>query len=437
MLTSRGITLAALLGAALVLGGCNGGGSSSDDVQSGNNGGSGGTGGTGGSGGSSGNVKVTGPLDPVQDALSDVLGNQIGGALPEPLGPTVQCADTALAAFTDVPDALLLAFMSLPNGADPAAAFQGASAQMVASMQDFAARLQTTLRILAGQTSVCGSSAVGGNPLAGTPLEPVGAPLVALLSALQGVGANPTPAALSAAVMPALEQLFWAFDALPPEVTGAPVVGGILDTLQIVTGRIGQLLLAGAATDPVAAQAAVEALIDDVISGVLLGVLPVSAIDAASPGGVPDIAPQIQAAIDQLTGALGGSMGSLIPAGFDSQLPDVMALFSDPTTGLMALLAGGSPSNPLDGILGTLAGGGVSPLDPLLALLTAGAGGASLDNLADSLSGGGAGSPIEDLMDVVGGGAGLDALLSLMSLLNSLPLPAPLADILETVLGLN
>lgn len=434
MSTSRGISLwAALLGAALALSACGGGGSD-DDFSSGG-GGNGGTGGSGGTGG--GSVKVAGPLDPVQDALSDVLGEQVGGALPEPLGPTVQCADTALTSFTDVPDALLLAFTSLPNGADPAAAFQGASAQMVASMQDFAGRLQTTLRILAGQTSTCGPGTVGGNPLAGTPLEPVGAPLAALIAALQGMGSNPSPEALATVLVPILAQLDAAFAALPPEVTGAPVVGGIFATLQTVVGDVGQILLAGAATDPVAAQAAVEALIDDLLSGVLLEVLPVSEIDAASPAGVPDIAPQIQAGIDQLNAALGSALGTLVPAGFNSQLLDVMALISDPATGLMALLAAGGADNPLDGIIGGVAGGGASPLDALLALLTAGAGGATLDNLADSLVGGGAGSPIEDLTDVVGGGAGLDTLLGFMSLLNSLPLPAPLAEILESVLGVN
>ncbi len=428
----KGIWTAALLSAVLALSACNGSSSNDGISSAGGSGGSAGTGGSGGAGGDSAFTRVQGPLDPVQEALSGVVADQVGGALPDPLGPTVQCADTAVTSLTDVPDALLVAFAALPGGADPASAFQAAANQMVAALQDFAGRLQSSLRILAGQSNTCSAGTVGGNPFAGTPLEPVGAPLAALIAALQGVGSNPSPAVLAAAIVPLLQQLDAAFAMLPPEVTGAPVVGGLIDTLQAVLGDVGSLLVAAGATDPVAAQAAIKALIDDVLTGVLLGVLPVGEIDAASPAGVPDIAPQIQAGIDQLNAALGTALGTLIASGFVDQLPDVAALISDPTTGLMALL--GASGNPLDGILGAVAGGGVSPLDSLLALLMAGAGGVTLDDLAGGLPSGGTGTPVDDLIDVVSGGGSLDSLLGTASLLNGLGIP--LAQILATLLGL-
>ncbi|MGH8531094.1 MAG: hypothetical protein ACRETN_14825 [Nevskiales bacterium] len=437
MFTSRGLQhlgTAALLSAVLALGACGGGGSSSDGISGAA--GSGGTGGSGGSGGTGGSVpraSVEGPLDPVQEALSGIVGTQVGGALPAPLGPTVQCADTALTSFTDVPDALLVAVMALPAGADPAGAFQSAAAQMTASMLDFAGRLQSTLRILAGQASVCTAGTVGGNPLAGTPLEAAGAPLAALISALQAAGSNPNPAVLAAQIAPLLTQLDAAFGILPPEVTGAPVVGGLIATVRGLLVDVGALLVAIGSTDPVAAQVAIEALLDGVLTNALLGVLPVGQIDAASG---QNFSAQIQSGIDTLTATLGATLGTLITPVFDAAIGGATGPLSNPVNGLIAQLLSGAANNPLDGILGSVAGGGVSPLDPLVAILTAGAGGVSLDNLAGALPAGGTGTPIDDLIDVVGGGAGLDYLLALMSLLNSLPLPAPLAEIVATVLGL-
>lgn len=367
---------------------------------------------------SAGEKAVEGPLDPVQDALiSSLVGTDLAVALPAPLGPATACLGDALNSLVDGPDALLLALESLPSGADPVSALQGAGGQLSFSVEDFAAQTQSALMVLAGQQGSCGGLAgpVAGNPLAGTPLEAVGAGLEDVLAALQGSGSGDDQdlRPVAAALAPALAELAGAFGMLPPEVKDAPVVGGLLTTLEVAVADLALTLPAVGAYNALGTQAGVENLLNNLLGNVLLGVLPVSEIDDATG---QDFSGQIQAGIDQATAALGDGLGQLITPLFDDLLNGALEPVLDPVEGLLAQLLnpeGLSGSNPLDGLLGELAGNGTgTPLDALLALLTTGAGGNPLDDLTGLLGGDIGASPLDQLTALLGGsGLPLDALL--------------------------
>lgn len=449
------LLVALAFGLSIGLSGCGGGGSSSPANLDGGNSGGGGTGGgdggggtggtgggdggggTGGGDGGAGFSGVEGPLDPVQIQLSEIVGNQVGSALPDPLGGTVMCADEAVEALVDAPDALLAAFAALPGGADPATAFNGAAADMTATMQVFAAKLQSALMLLAGQGTTCDTSTAGGNPFAGTPLEPIGAPLAALISGLNGVGdggngGDPNLTVVVATITPLLDQLEAGFTMVPAELQGAPIVGGVLATVQDAIGDLSSLLTAAGGYDPVATQAAIENLLDNVLGNVLLGVIPVGEIDAATG---QDFATQIQDGINTLTAEFGAGLGMLITPAFNDGLNGALSPILDPVEGLLSqLIAATDTGNPLDGLLGGLAGDGASPMDSLLALFTAGADGNPLSGLVSSFPGGGAATPLDDILILIDP-ANADDLDGLLGALSTLFGGTPLGDILDGILG--
>lgn len=378
------------LGGALLLAGCSGGSSFSDTSAT-----------PGGSNGGGTSASVSGPLDPLQNTLSDVLGDQIADALPAPLNVTVECADQAVTALTDVPDAILLAVAGLPNGADPAAAFQGTSEQVIASLQSFAAKLQSSLLILAGRGSAC-SGTLDGNPLAGTPLAPAGTVLEELIQTLASFNApgstqDPDLTAVTDAVAPLLDQLSQSLALLPAEVRNAPVIGGVLQTVESLTGDLANVLPDIGEYDAPGTTAGIEALLNNTLSNMLLHVLPVAQIEDQVG---QNFSSQIQDGIDTLTAALGSGLGQLITPAFDQALDGALEPVLDPVEGLVAQVLGAvatGPANPLNGILGGLAGNGGVPLDSLLALLTTGTGGADFTDLLSGLHLSTSGTPLDGL----------------------------------------
>lgn len=412
MSTLRTLRLSALTTAIIAMTGCSGGDGNMDLASQG---GSGNTTNTT-------SASVTGPLDPVQGVVGDVLGNVVAGALPAPLNATVDCIDGSVNALTDVPDAILSALLQLPNGADPAAAFNSTSAQVVHSLQLFAARLQGGLMQLAGQGQGC-NAPVSGNPLAGTPLEAVGAPLGMLISQLNGFstqsanGQDLNLTTVTGVVAPLLESLSLATNALPADVKGAPVVGGLLGTVSDLTHDLSLTLNDAGDYDAVGTQASITSLLDHTLSNVLLHVIPVAEIDAQTG---QNFSGQIQGGIDTVTGELGNGLGTLLDPLFNQLLDGALSPALDPIEGLLAQLLGKTstvaPADPLNGLLGTLAGNGAPSLDPLLALLNTGAQGGSFGSLLGSLSLPTSGTPLDGLLALSSPTTGtpLDGLLGLL-----------------------
>lgn len=418
--------------------GTGGSGGSAGAGGSGGSAGAGGSGGSAGAGGSGGSAafSVTGPLDPVQAQVADLVGQQIASALPAPLDGAVQCLSGSVTNATDVVDAILVPFTTLPNGGDPAVAFQAAAADVAVGLQAFAARLQSSLQIIAGVSSSCSGTPSSGNPLAGTPLEPVGAPLAQLITALQGAGGpnndNYDLVAIGNAVAPLLSQISTAFDQVPVEARNAPVVGGVFTTLQDLTADLAVILPAATSFNPVTTEAGVESLLSNTLSNVLTQVLPVAQIDAATG---QNVSGQINTGINTAVAALGTGLGTLITPVFNDLLDGALDPVIDPVGGLLMQLLGGLTGNPLNGIINDQAGNGAGPLDSLLGILTVGANNSPLAALTGALPNGGtATNPLAQLQALAAGGNSLDSLLGSMNFLNVLGLP--LSSILNTVLGL-
>lgn len=446
--TRKALSGAAIFGSTLLLAACNSSGDSASLAA-----------GPGAAAGSNGKSQViAGPLDPLQEqVVSGILGDQIGGTLPEPLGPTVQCAADTVNSLLDTPDAILAALTAVPGGGDPAAALQGAADQVVGSLERFAAELQSTLTALAGGegcVTVAGGRSDGnplsGNPLAGTPLAPIGDALEPLVAALSGFsnndgdGEDPNLTSVTSTVAPLLAQLSDGFALVPAEARSAPVLGGLLSTLETATADLSATLPAVGNYDALGTNAGVETLLNNLLSNVLLQVVPVALIDEQTG---QDFSSQIQAGIDTATGTLAPFTGQLITPLFNDVLNGAASPLLNPIESLLAQILGNVPlptgepatGNPLSGLLGGVAGNGTgTPLDSLLALLTFGADGASLDVLSQATGGAAGGSPLDQLTGLLGGGngLGLDALLGqLQALTGPIPLVGELVNVLNGLLG--
>ncbi len=415
-ITLKKLSLAAMCGATLGLAACGGGDSSpssSSSLLTGPDGKS---------------EEIPGPLDVVQEqVVTGLIGNQIGGVLPAPLGPTVQCAADAINSLVDGPDAVLVALTNL-NGGDPAAAMSQAATQLVGSLQRFAAELQSTLMALANSgecSTVAGGTSNGnplaGNPLAGTPLEPIGAALEPLISALGGFSGggsdtDPNLTSVTDIVAPQLLMLSSAFNMVPDQAKNAPVLGGLLQTLQDATGDLAFALPAIGNYDAASTNAGITVLLDNVLSNVLLEVLPVRMIDEQTG---QDFEGRIQPAINTLVSALGTGSSLLITPAFEQLLDGAASPVLDPVENLLDQilgnvgLVGADPTgNPLTALLGGIAGDGRSnPLDALVGMLTTGLSGNPLGSLTSALGGDADASQLDQIMNLTDGGLPLDGLL--------------------------
>nr|MBV6628312.1 hypothetical protein [Oceanococcus sp. HetDA_MAG_MS8] len=399
--------------------------------------------------------EVEGPLDTLQDqVVTSVLGDQIGGTLPQPLGPTVQCAADAVNSLVDAPDALLAALASLPTGADPAVAFQSASAQVAGSLERFAAELQSTLLALTGGAScstVAGGDGDGevlpGNPLADTPLAPAGVlieQLVAALGAAQGPNGDPNLTSLTNLVAPVLSELSVVLGNLPEQVEEAPILGGLFLTLETATADLATTLPAVGEYDPIQTNIGVEALLNNLLSNVLLEVIPVRAIDERTG---QNFAPRIEQGITTLTDTLGNVTGPIITPLFNEVLNGVASPLLDPVEslldqllGIVTVPTGVASGNPLLGLLSPVIGDGQNTnLDALTALLTFGSEGATLGELSEAAGGRSNASPLAQVSELPLLGA-LDSLLTqLADATSGIPIVGgivgSLLDVLASLLG--
>ncbi len=376
-------------------------------------------------------TKVNGPLDPVQEQVVDgVIANELAGQLPEPFSTFTLCTAASLNQLVDVPDAILAGAEGLANGADPFDAFNGSAADAQGALERFAASLQATLVAMAERGSCdpdADATAASGNPLAGTPLAPVGTALEGLIASFGDGSEDPNLTTLSTAVAPALTALGVALDGLPAEITSAPVLGGVVGTLDTAIDDVAATLAPFGAYDGPATATAASTALNNLLQGVLLNTIPVADID-------PAVATQIGDGINTLTATLGSGLGQVVTPLFNEGLNGVLSPVLDPVEGLLAAIAGSG--NPLDGVLAAFAGDATgNGVDALLGAILSAANGTPLENLVVAAGGSPASdSPLAVLSELQAQLAGLDTVLGTAVTQND-DLATSLTTILNTLLG--
>lgn len=383
---------------------------------------------------------ISGPLDPLQDAVvSGVIGGRLAANLPAPVGPSVVCLADAVNSLVDGPDALLAALKDMPAGADPATALQSAAGNLTGSLQRFANELQGALAALSGKQQGCTSAAggfaaadtAGNNPLAGTPLAALGEALSGLAGGVGKSDEDPNLTAVTAALESLIGNVVAGFNQVPAEVQTAPVVGALLGTIESTLVELQAVLPAVGNYDAPQTQAGVESLLNNLLGNVLTGVIPVQQIDQATGR---DFSSRIQNGIDQLTAQLGNGLGQLITPAFNQGLDGALSPLLDPVEGLLAQLLNGDSlgagGNPLTGLLAGIAGNGASsPLDALLGLLTFGSAGNGLADLTTALGGNAGQSPLYQLSNLLNNKLPLGQLLGqLQNLTSNVPVLGRLLD---------
>ncbi|MGH8540945.1 MAG: hypothetical protein ACRETW_10630 [Stenotrophobium sp.] len=368
----RKLFMPAALSCSLLIAGCGGGGSDSSSSTSPPS--------------TPARFAVAGPLNGVQQTLSGSVLTPLAVATQgTPLSGVISCADFAVNG-----DALNIV-NALANGIQGAAqnpqAIANVAPQIQGAVQQLALDLQQLVGSLAGGAA-CNSSgsntAPSGNPLSGTPLAALGDQLLPVLAGITqnlgvpaGAGGTSQQQSLSQ-LAGLLSQISGALSAanaqLPASVTGAPVLGGVLTTLQGTVTNLVSLVQTAASGDPAATTTALQSTVSSLLQNLLLNVLPVNAIQL--PTGSTAVSNPVTAAIAQLTSLLGQGLGSSASA---SALPATL------TTALSSVLG---PLNQASGTSGaTLLTSLLSQLTSGLSGVTSGAGGGnSVAGLTSALS---------------------------------------------------
>lgn len=381
---------AVTIGSFILLAGCGGGGS--DPSNNGPRPG----------GGDIAVQRVQGPLDPLQDQLSDAVFSPLGDTLAgTPLAGVIRCTDATVTYGTlDIADALLAALQS------GAAAPTPDPARLTAALQTLAVSLQGLLEALAGDAQACltGSlpaSSLGSNPLAGTPLAPLGEQLAPILAQIAALGSGSSGTGGGGVQLNTLAQLFdqlhaalqLALAQIPAQAQAAPVVGGALDTLSTALDDTRSLVHAVIAYDSNATRTGLQHLLDHALVGLLTHVVPLRTIEeqAGQPG---VISGRIESAAAQLATQVATVAGTVTAPVFAQLLAGAL----DPVLGpienellptLLGALADALASGGLDDLSGIFAG---TPLAPVVNLVDS-----LLGTLLGGLPGGGTTCPFAGL----------------------------------------
>jgi hypothetical protein len=274
-----------------------------------------------------------------------------------------------------------------------------------------------------GCSTVAGGDGAGealpGNPLAETPLAPVGVlieQLVAALGAAQGPNGDPNLTSVTDLVAPALSELSVVLGNVPEQVEAAPVLGGLFLTLETATADLATALPAIGDYNAIESNAEIKTLLNNLLGNVLLEVIPVRAIDEQTG---QNFAEQIELGITTLTDALGNVTGPIVTPLFDEVLNGAASPLLDPVESLLGQLlgivtvpTGVASGNPLLGLLSPVIGDGQNTnLDALTALLAFGSDGASLGALSEAAGGRSDASPLSQVSEL----PGLDALDGLLT----------------------
>lgn len=343
---------------------------------------------------------VVGPLDQVQTPVSDdVFGQIIAGAAGTPLEGSLDCVRQAVVIDTlDVLDSIALALSEAGTAQDPAV-FEAAAANIQFSLGELANDLPGALGIVTGaDCNSSGGGSAGGNPLAGTPLEPLGAALAPVLSQFPSGGNTGQDADLYALAV-LTNEFATAFQSgvnqLPAEVQNAPFIGGALLTLNTALTDINSTMYWFSRYNGAAAATELEGALNRALVNTLTQLVPLVILEnqAGQPG---VLSGPIATGVDQLTSALGSNLLSVALPQLTSTLDNDLAPILDPieNTLLPAILLaaysgigenqGGDPLSLLLGPVteGLSAGSGGStptgtPLDLLLGPIVAITGGST------------------------------------------------------------
>ena len=227
-------TSCALAIAAVLVTACGGGGSSGTDSSTG------GGGSTPGGTTTPAPAAVAGPLDTVQTAVTDtVIAPLVTATAGTPLQGVLLCGNSIVTRnLLDIGDAIAngLASPSTLVSTAPAAA-QGALTALVGNLSGLLGSLSGSVTCLGGST---GSTPVPTtNPLAGTPLAPIGDALLPVLTAAMqqlAAGTNGTLPQIGATQLATIvaqlsDAYSMALTQIPAEALAAPVLGGTLTTI--------------------------------------------------------------------------------------------------------------------------------------------------------------------------------------------------------------
>lgn len=345
---------------------------------------------------------VSGPLDPVQTALSEqAFGPLLDAVAGTPLEAVLNCTHQ-LVTFEVIDAADLVANGLSGNAGSPVPAPE----DLVDRVRAISFDLTQLLLALGDSGSGClvnGNSVIGDsdalaflengeNPLAATPLAPLGAivgPAIAqVLNATGGDGPQgDLPLAtviqlygqLNTAVQQGLSQL-------PPEAYDTPIVGGALLTTGDALDDLGGLLASLALSSTSGTQNALDQLLNRSLDNLLTRVIPLATLEDAA--GQPGL---ISGPIGDATSELSARLGTLFSGGSADDL-GLTSLFQDALDPIVnAVLPGliGPIIVAFDDTIGGIALPG-TPLDGAVVILT--------DTLESLLDGsGGLGCALEDL----------------------------------------
>lgn len=452
---SKKLFSAAALSAAIALTACGGGGG----------GGGGGNNGGGDGGGNpppqtNGYSNVEGPLDAVQEPLAtQVFAPLAEGAAGTPVEGLLSCASQLVVTdVLDVLDSFLVIVAADPASLqDPQALVNGALPELQSAITELATDLPGVLASLADGDCV-GDLSSGENPLAGTPLADL---FETIEPVLGGFGGGDLSMASLSSLLSQLseaysEGLATVLAADPSgQIEGAPVLGGLLTTIDVALADLTTAIAALENMDTTATSAAVATTLDHLLNNVLTGIVPIALIEEQAGLG-PVVSAPIADAVAAITGLIGGDLGAFdgLTSGdfaslFDGGLEDLLAGFGgagdSPLAGtpladiqglIETALAGSLPGVPGDTGLGVI----LQPLTAVLDALLASSGGPTnspldliLGPLAEGLGGsaGAAGCPVA--------GTGLDVLCTITQGLLDNPDSNPLSVItglLEDLLGI-
>lgn len=354
----RKLIITGMAATAVALAGCGGGGSSS-----GSN-----------SGPSAQPAAVAGPLDTVQSTSANSIYAPLESATAgTPLAGVLSCSNTAVNGnLLDTGDALI-------NGLqNPTSLSTVTPAQVQAELAALAQNLSGLLTSLAGTGSCTSTGGTGtvptANPLAGTPLAPLGDALLPVLQQFQqqlGSAGGGTPSLATLAAM--FAQLNTAYQSglaqLPTSATSAPIVGGILTSTGTTISDESTLLNAAAANDPTAFNAAAQTFVYDYLVNTLTMVVPVDYIESQS-GQSGTISNPIKQAATQAAAAFAQALASYSPQLLNSlNSSQISPVFSPVNSQVLpSILA--PITNQLSGVSGSTGTGGSLTGTPLDSFLT-------------------------------------------------------------------
>jgi hypothetical protein len=347
--------LAVALAATVFAAGCGGGG-----------GGDGSTPPNPGGGGST-PAKVTGPLDVVQNPLSDAVLGQLANAVAgTPLEAVVTAVDKVV--IEDLLDIVDVLALGLRQAQGNPAALAGVAGDVQQQVLKLALDLRSLLGAL-GPGAGGGTGSGGTDPLAGTPLAPLSAALLPvlnpLISQLQSKDADDLQLSQLAALVDQLNtQLQAGLALVPADARNAPVVGGAFATLTGALTDVTSLLQAAGAYNGALTASRLETTVNNLLVNVLTKVVPLEFIETQS--GRPGVLTgQIQAGVAQLAGVLGDNVGLVLTPVLEQLLAGALSPVLDPIentvlpavlTPIIDAISGGVGSGGGPGFLGTALG---------------------------------------------------------------------------------